>query len=130
MNGWFKQLTRAEVIILSDTFREFVAPLMPKLGYPTLFCHSLVLDDEQRIINYQLRQVDQKRQAINALRSLNFRTVAAGDSYNDITMLQSADRGIFFKPTQKITEEYPDFHVTQNYEELKQHLCEMEGYAE
>ena len=114
--------TECEVIILSDTFREFVSPFLNKLSQPTIFCHTLEIDQAGRITDYLLRQQDQKRQAVNALKNLNFRVIAAGDSYNDISMLQSAHHGIFFKPTRKITEEYPSFPVTQQYEELKLEL--------
>jgi phosphoserine/homoserine phosphotransferase len=114
--------TECEVIILSDTFREFVSPFLNKLSQPTIFCHTLEIDQAGRITDYLLRQQDQKRQAVNALKNLNFRVIAAGDSYNDISMLQSAHHGIFFKPTQKITEEYPSFPVTQQYAELKLEL--------
>ncbi len=120
---------QVEVIILSDTFREFAMPLIAKLGSPTLFCHSLSVDSEtRRIKDYVLRQDDQKRKAVIALKSLNFRILSMGDSYNDLSMLQEADAGIFFKPTRKITEEYPDIPVTQSYEELKRHLCSVHGF--
>lgn len=120
---------QVEVIILSDTFREFAMPLIAKLGNPTMFCHSLAVDAESyRIEDYVLRQDDQKRKAVIALKSLNFRILSMGDSYNDLSMLQEADAGIFFKPTQKITEEYPDIPVTRNYEELKSHLCSVHGF--
>ena len=114
--------TECEVIILSDTFREFVRPLLNKLGQPTIFCHNLKIDPSGRLIDYLLRQQDQKRQAVNALKDLNFQVLAAGDSYNDISMLQSAHHGIFFRPTQKITDEFPSFPVTYQYSELKLEL--------
>ena len=115
--NWLR--TECEVIILSDTFREFVGPLLNKLGQPTIFCHTLKIDHSGRITDYLLRQQDQKRQAVNALKDLNFQVFAAGDSYNDISMLQSAHHGIFFRPTQKITEKFPSFPVTHQYAELK-----------
>jgi len=115
--SWLRQ--RYVVIILSDTFREFVEPLMHKLQYPTLFCHSLKLDKDLRIVDYCLRQKDQKLHAIKALKTLNFHTIAVGDSYNDISMLNEADHGIFFRPNKKIITEYPEFTVTSEYEELK-----------
>jgi phosphoserine/homoserine phosphotransferase len=120
---------QVEVIILSDTFREFAMPLIAKLGNPTMFCHSLSVDYETyRIKNYVLRQNDQKRKAVIALKGLNFRVLSMGDSYNDLSMLEEADAGIFFKPTKKITEEFPQFPVTENYEELKSHLCSAHGF--
>ena len=123
--------SQVEVIILSDTFREFAKPLIAKLGHPTIFCHSLVVDPQSGVIkNYALRQADQKRKAILALRGLNFHTLSIGDSYNDISMLEEADTGIFFKPTQQITEEYPAIPVTRNYEELRSHLCTNHGFRD
>ena len=120
---------QVEVIILSDTFREFAMPLIAKLGNPTMFCHSLSVDYETyRIKDYVLRQNDQKRKAVIALKGLNFRVLSMGDSYNDLSMLEEADAGIFFKPTKKIIEEFPQFPVTENYEELKCHLCSAHGF--
>lgn len=121
--------SQVEVIILSDTFREFAMPLMVKLGNPTMFCHSLSVDyDTHRIKDYVLRQDDQKRKAVIALKSLNFHVLSMGDSYNDLGMLEEAHSGIFFKPTTKITEEHPHFPVTQSYEELQNHLCSVHGF--
>jgi phosphoserine/homoserine phosphotransferase len=114
--------TECEVIILSDTFREFVSPLLNKLSQPTIFCHTLKIDQSGRITDYLLRQQDQKRKAVNALKDLNFLVLAAGDSYNDISMLQNAHHGIFFRPTQEITNEHPSFPVTHQYAELKLEL--------
>nr|VFK27556.1 MAG: phosphoserine phosphatase [Candidatus Kentron sp. MB]VFK32770.1 MAG: phosphoserine phosphatase [Candidatus Kentron sp. MB]VFK74351.1 MAG: phosphoserine phosphatase [Candidatus Kentron sp. MB] len=111
--------TRFQVIILSDTFYEFSAPLMRKLNWPVLFCNYLETDGEDRVIGYRLRQPDQKRQAIKALHTLNFRTIAAGDSYNDTTMLAEADAGIFFRPPEDIARQFPQYPVTRNYEELR-----------
>lgn len=120
---------QVEVIILSDTFREFAMPLISKLGNPTMFCHSLSVDyDTYRIKDYVLRQNDQKRKAVIALKSLNFRILSMGDSYNDLSMLEEADSGIFFKPTKKIAEEFPQYPVMENYEELKSHLCSVYGF--
>jgi len=120
---WLRK--RTEVIILSDTFKEFVQPLMHKLKYPTLFCHSLKLDDNLRIVDYCLRQSDQKKKAIKAFKSLNFNTIAVGDSYNDISMMLEADHGIFFRPENKIVKEYPQFPVTNEYFSLKSILINI-----
>ncbi len=109
-----------QVVILSDTFYDFITPLMRKLHYPTLFSHSLDVDSDGRILNYHLRQPDQKRASVMAFKSLNFRVLAAGDSYNDTTMLQSADKGIFFRPPDSIVKEFPQFPVTQTYAELRE----------
>jgi phosphoserine/homoserine phosphotransferase len=109
----------AQVIILSDTFMQFAQPLMAQLGYPTLFCNSLVIDDAGRIRDYTLRIADGKRKAVMALKLLNFRVVAAGDSYNDTTMLDEADRGILFRPPDNVIEDFPQFPVTRTYDELR-----------
>lgn len=116
--GWLK--SEFQVIILSDTFYQFAGPLMAQLDYPTLFCHELIVDDEGRIANYRLRQADGKTKAVAALQSLNFQVVAAGDSYNDTGMLKQADAGIFFRPPESITKEFPQFPVTHQYAEMKQ----------
>ncbi len=109
-----------QVIILSDTFYEFASPLMKQLDYPTLFCNSLVINDKGMVVDYQLRQKDQKRQSVLALKQLYFKVVAAGDSYNDTTMLKEADAGILFRPPQNVIDEFPQFPVTTTYQELKQ----------
>ena len=109
---------RFQVVILSDTFYEFADPLMQQLGRPTLFCHRLIADTAGCIVDYKLRQPDQKRQAVNALKSLNFRVIAAGDSYNDTGMLQAADAGFFIHPPANVVEQFPQFPVTRSYAEL------------
>jgi len=114
---WLK--TEFQVIILSDTFYQFAGPLMRQLGHPTLFCHRLVVDESGRIADYKLRQADGKTQAVRALKGLNFKTVAAGDSYNDTGMLKEADRGILFRPPDNVIREFPQFPVTRDYEEFK-----------
>jgi phosphoserine / homoserine phosphotransferase len=115
---WLRSHT--QVIILSDTFGEFAAPLMRKLGWPTLFCHSLAVDGGGRITGYRLRIQDGKRRAVEALRGLAFRVVAAGDSYNDTTMLAAADAGILFRPPQNVIDDFPQFPVTRTYAELRE----------
>jgi phosphoserine / homoserine phosphotransferase len=115
--AWLRE--RCQVIILSDTFEQFAAPLMRQLGYPTLFCHSLRIDTDDSIVGYQLRLPNQKRASVQALKALNFRIVAAGDSYNDTAMLQAADAGIFFRPPTSILAEFPQFPVTQDYEQMR-----------
>ena len=107
-----------QVIILSDTFEEFAAPLMAQLSYPTLFCNSLVIAPDNRIADYHLRQPDGKTKAVAALKSLNFKIIASGDSYNDTGMLQEADAGIFFRPPDLITQNFPQFPVTHDYDTL------------
>ena len=107
-----------QVMILSDTFYEFAEPLMRQLGRPTLLCHRLETDAGGFVSNYLLRMPEQKRAAVQALRALNFRVIAAGDSYNDTAMLAAADTGIFFHPPQDIAAQFPQFRVTRNYAEL------------
>ena len=111
--------SRFQVVILSDTFYEFADPLMVQLGRPTLFCHRLVADGEGFVTDYKLRQPDQKRVAVNALKSLNYKVIAAGDSYNDTGMLSAADAGFFIHPPEAITRQFPQFAVTRSYAELK-----------
>ncbi len=115
---WLQE--RFQVMILSDTFYELCQPLMQKLGFPTLLCHHLNTDNDGRIIDILLRQSDAKRQAVLALQGLNYRVIAAGDSYNDITMLQQADSGILFNAPDYISNEFPLLPSTANYEELKE----------
>lgn len=111
-----------EVIILSDTFYEFAHPLMRQLAWPTLFCHSLETDASGRVVNYHLRMPEQKREAVKRLREMNFRVVAAGDSYNDTAMLGEADAGILFHPPENVIREFPQYPVTRSYEELRSEI--------
>lgn len=115
--NWLR--ARYQVIILSDTFYEFAAPLMRQLGYPTLLCHHLEVTEYGFVSNYRLRQKDQKRQAVKAFHKLHFKVIAAGDSYNDTSMLAEADAGILFCPPQNVIDEFPQFPVTRNYDEMK-----------
>jgi phosphoserine/homoserine phosphotransferase len=110
--------SRTQVLLLSDTFTQFARPLMEKLGYPTLFCNTLVVDPAGRITDYTLRQQDGKRKAVEAMKSIGFRVIAAGDSYNDATMLQAADAGIFFRAPDKIKEEFPHFPCVETHADL------------
>ncbi len=114
---WLRE--RCEVVILSDTFYEFAQPLMRQLAWPTLFCHSLEIEGGGRIADFKLRMDDQKRRAVEAFRALNFRVVAAGDSYNDTTMLAAADKGVLFCPPDNVVEEFPQFPVTRDYAQLR-----------
>ncbi|MCB1663526.1 MAG: bifunctional phosphoserine phosphatase/homoserine phosphotransferase ThrH [Pseudomonadales bacterium] len=108
-----------QVIILSDTFYEFAKPLMRQLGYPTLFCHRLGIDEQGNINDYFLRQADPKRQSVKAFHQLNYRVIAAGDSYNDTSMLSEADVGILFRAPANVIREFPQFSSVTSYEELK-----------
>jgi len=110
---------RYQVLILSDTFYEFADPLMQQLGRPTLFCHRLIADAEGRVVDYKLRQPEQKRRAVEALKGLNFKVIAAGDSYNDTGMLIAADAGFFIHPPESIAQQFPQFAVTRSFDELK-----------
>jgi phosphoserine/homoserine phosphotransferase len=114
--GWLR--ARAPLIVLSDTFYEFAAPLIEKLGHPCLFCNSLEVDAAGRVAGYRLRLPDGKRRAVLALRDLAFRVVAAGDSYNDTTMLAAAHAGILFRPPANVVADFPQYPVTQTYAEL------------
>ncbi|MCZ6540816.1 MAG: bifunctional phosphoserine phosphatase/homoserine phosphotransferase ThrH [Nitrospinae bacterium] len=116
--AWLK--SEFQVIILSDTFYQFAGPLVAQLDYPALFCNELVAAGDGRITDYRLRQADGKTKAVAALQSMNFQVIAAGDSYNDTGMLKQADAGIFFRPPESITKEFPQFPVTHQYDEMKQ----------
>jgi len=109
--------SRTQVVILSDTFEQFARPLMRQLGMPTIFCHRLVVEDD-RISGYRLRQPDQKRHAVEAFRSLEYKVIAAGDSYNDTSMLGAADAGFLFRAPGNVIEEFPQFPSYTGYDEL------------
>ncbi len=110
---------RYQVFILSDTFYEFASPLMRQLGWPSLLCHRLEVDQEGVVRGWRLRMPDQKRAAVNALKALNYQVMAAGDSYNDTAMLGAADAGFFYHPPEAIAKQFPQFPVTLNYGELR-----------
>jgi phosphoserine/homoserine phosphotransferase len=115
--NWIKD--RSQFIIVSDTFIQFAEPLMKQLGRPTLFCHSLVIDEENRIVDYKLRQKDPKKKTVEALQGLEYKVIAMGDSYNDTSMLQQAEVGILFCPPDNVIKDFPDLPVVYNYEDLK-----------
>ena len=115
---WMRE--RTQVIILSDTFVQFAGPLMKKLGWPTLFCNELTIAPDGTISGYRLRQKNGKRMAVVALKSLYYRVVALGDSYNDIAMIKEADAGILFRPPENIVREYPELPVATTYDELRE----------
>jgi len=117
---------KTQVIIVSDTFDQFAGPLMVKLGRPTLFCNTLVVDNENRIVDYQLRQQDGKKHVAIALKSLNFKVYAMGDSYNDISMLQQADAGFLFCPPDNVIAEFPEFPVCRKYSEIESLLKKLD----
>jgi len=108
-----------QVVILSDTFYEFAKPLMAQMGQPTLFCHRLEADAQGMLVNYHLRMPDQKRHAVQAFKSLNFKVIAAGDSYNDTAMLGAADAGILMHPPENVIREFPQYPVVRSYTDLR-----------
>ena len=116
--NWLRE--RFQVVILSDTFYDFASPFMKQLGYPTLLCHKLETDDKGMLVNYHLRQANPKRQAIVGFKSMYYRTIAAGDSYNDTTMLAEADAGILFHAPQNVIDEFPQFPAVHTFADLKQ----------
>lgn len=109
---------RFQLVILSDTFYQFAMPLMKKLDFPTLFCHNLETDNEGYISKYILRIKDSKKNAVTKFKELNFTTIASGDSYNDISMLKEAHKGILFSPPENVVKEFPQFPVAYDYEKL------------
>ncbi len=115
--NWLRE--RFQVVILSDTFYEFSQPLMRQLGFPTLLCHRLNVDERGMVVGYTLRQKDPKRQSVLALKTLYYRVIAAGDSYNDTTMLGEADQGILFHAPQNVIEQFPQFPAVHTFEDLK-----------
>ncbi|PIE63462.1 MAG: bifunctional phosphoserine phosphatase/homoserine phosphotransferase ThrH [Desulfobacter postgatei] len=123
MLDWIRE--RNQIIILSDTFEEFAGPLMAKLGFPALLCHSLTVDETNRITGYNLRIDDQKARAVRALQGLNYHVIAFGDSYNDTGMIQAANQGFFFNPPESITQDFPDIPITRSYDELKAMLSDL-----
>jgi phosphoserine/homoserine phosphotransferase len=114
---WLRE--RFQLVILSDTFYEFSQPLMRQLNWPTLFCHRLLVDGEGSVVDYRLRQPDPKRASVKAFHSLNYRVIAAGDSYNDTTMLSEADAGILFRAPDNVIAEFPEFPAVDTYADLK-----------
>ena len=115
--AWLRE--HFQVVILSDTFYEFAEPFMRKLGWPTLLCHRLEIDERGMIRDYKIRQPDPKRASVKAFASLRYRTIATGDSYNDTSMLAEADAGILFRPPQNVIDEFPQFPVAREYSELR-----------
>jgi phosphoserine/homoserine phosphotransferase len=116
-----------QVVILSDTFYEFAQPLMRQLGWPTLFCHQLEISEEGTVTGYLLRQKDAKRKSVQALQELNYRILAAGDSYNDVGMLEEADAGFLFKPPQNVIDEFPQYPVAQEYSDLNDFFAQAKS---
>ncbi len=124
---WLREISR--FVIVSDTFQEFAKPLMKQLDNPFILCHSLEIAKDGQITNYKLRQSDPKRRTVEAFQSMNFKVIAFGDSYNDVSMLKKAEVGILFCPPQKVIDEFPELPVAHNYAELKA-LIEEHIYEE
>jgi phosphoserine / homoserine phosphotransferase len=120
---WIQKVSR--LIIVSDTFVEFAEPLMKQLDYPTLLCHSLEVDENSRITGYKLRQKDPKKMVVQAFQGLNYEVVAFGDSYNDVSMLQQADKAFLYRPPQNVIDDYPQLPVATSYDEMRVLLNKM-----
>ncbi|HEX2920940.1 MAG TPA: bifunctional phosphoserine phosphatase/homoserine phosphotransferase ThrH [Bacteroidales bacterium] len=118
--NWLR--TELQVIIVSDTFTEFAGPLMKQLGYPSIFCHNLITDSSGSITGYKLRQTDSKKKVAAALQSLNYGVIAVGDSYNDLSMIRQANKGVLFNPPDSIAAENKDLKVVSSYDELKKEI--------
>lgn len=116
---------KAQMIVVSDTFREFADPLLEKMGWPLLFCHHLTIDQEGKIIDFNLRQPEAKMKVVEAMQNLNFKVIAIGDSYNDVTMLRKADHGILFKPPQSVIDDNSDLTVVNSYLSLKRIVSDL-----
>ncbi len=116
---------RVQLIIVSDTFREFADPLLEKMGWPVLFCHNLSIDREGNITGFNLRQNDAKRKVTEALQDLNFKVIAVGDSYNDISMLREAEHGILFQPPRNVIDDNQDIRVVNSYSQLRNAISEI-----
>ncbi len=117
----------AQLIIVTDSFVEFIKPFAKKLKYPMIFCHNLEVDKNGFIINYKLRLRDMKKETVRAFKDLNYTIIAIGDSYNDIGMLENADYGILFRPSEKVKQEFPQFQVNTEYTELKNFISNHLG---
>lgn len=113
---------KTQVVILSDTFSQFAKPLMAKLGYPTLFCNSLAVDAEGRIADYRMRQKDGKRKSVEAFKTLNLKVFAAGDSFNDLSMIRAADSGCLFRPPETIRAQCPEIPSVDDYAGMTAHI--------
>lgn len=124
---WIRE--RTQLIVVSDTFLQFAAPLMEKLEHPTLLCHELDIAPDGTIAHYRLRQPDAKRKTVLAFKSLLYTVLAFGDSYNDIGMLEEADFGFFFRPPENVVKEFPQYPVTTDYEALKEHIRASLGFS-
>jgi phosphoserine/homoserine phosphotransferase len=114
-----------QMVVVSDTFREFADPLLEKMGWPVLFCHHLTIDKDGNITDFNLRQTDAKKKVVEALQNLNFKVIAIGDSYNDISMLRRAEYGILYQPPQNVLNDNQDIRVVNSYSQLKHLVSEI-----
>ncbi|TFG41598.1 MAG: bifunctional phosphoserine phosphatase/homoserine phosphotransferase ThrH [Bacteroidia bacterium] len=110
---------RVQMVVVSDTFREFADPLLEKIGWPVLFCHHLTIDKEGNITDFNLRQNEAKKRVVEALQNLNFKVIAIGDSYNDVSMLRQAEHGILYRPPQNVIDDNQDIRFANSYSQLK-----------
>ncbi len=116
---------RVQMVVVSDTFREFADPLLEKIGWPVLFCHHLTIDKEGNITDFNLRQNEAKKRVVEALQNLNFKVIAIGDSYNDVSMLRQAEHGILYRPPQNVIDDNPDIRAVNSYSQLKHAVSEI-----
>jgi len=121
--------TIAQVVIVTDSFIEFVMPFMKKLGFPMCFCHNLEIDEEGMITDYKIRTNEMKKKTVLAFKKLNYEVIAAGDSYNDVSMLLEAKHGILFRPPKNVVEQFPEIPVVNEYDELKDLISKFLGYS-
>lgn len=121
--SWIR--TKLQLIVVSDTFIEFADPLLKQMGRPTLFCHHLTTDTAGNITNYNLRQKDAKKMVVEALQSLNYKVIAIGDSYNDISMLRKAELGILYNPPKNVADEHNDLMIVTSYNDLKEIISKL-----
>ena len=120
----------AQVVIVTDSFIEFVMPFMKKLGFPMCFCHNLETNEEGIITDYKIRTNDMKKKTVLALKKLNYDVIAAGDSYNDVKMLLEAKYGILFRPPKKVIDQFPELPVVNEYDELKDLISKYLGFSD
>jgi len=116
---------RAQLIVVSDTFREFADPLLEKMGWPVLFCHHLTIDRDGNITDFNLRQTEAKRMVVEAMQNLNYKVIAIGDSYNDVSMLRKAEFGILYQPPQNVINDHSDLKVVTSYSQLKHIISDL-----
>jgi len=116
---------RSQLIVVSDTFREFADPLLEKMGWPVLFCHHLTIDRDGNITDFNLRQPDAKKKVVESMQELNYKVIAIGDSYNDISMLRQSDLGILYRPPQNVIDDHSDFKIVTSYSQLKHYITDL-----